>query len=158
MEDKKSDEIKAEYEKLRQKYNLPEYQTLVEEFDVDKELSKYQGIIIREIRRAIGEKFSAYLHFLETLLNPSSPSLFVYSFLKTMTEKQKQEIKSAYKTISKFQIETMKLDTFFNEKKEAEFILNAYTRWQELKKEMFNLIEQLGKDLEEDKKEKSYFG
>jgi hypothetical protein len=71
---------------------------LSEDFDIEKVLEK-EGFLLRNIRRAISEKIVAYLHFFETLINPSSPPMFVFSFLKNLNEKDKQGIKDCYKKI-----------------------------------------------------------
>lgn len=152
--------IKEEYKKIEEKFNLPAFEKLVEEFDVEKISEKEEGLLIRDIRRAVTEKISGYLHLFEMLMNPSSPPMFVFSFMKNLSEQDKKEIKEIYKELSRLQIHTIKLDTMYDENKEAEFIKKTYTLWQNLKKKVYSLVETFEKEFEKNSetKEKSYFG
>lgn len=153
-------DIEAEYEKLNTKFQLPKFEKLVEDFDVDKITEKKDGILIRDIRRIINDKLSAYLHLFETLLHPSSPPMFVMTFLKNTTEDDKKAIRDIYKELSKMQMANIKLDTVFDEKKEIEFVKSSFNAWQSIKKRIYALMEIFEKEFEKnvEVKEKSYFG
>ena len=99
----------ADYDKLKQKYKLPEFDKLAEDFDIEKITEKESSFLIREIRRAINEKLSAYMHLFETFLNPTATPMFVFSILRGINEDDKGKIKDIYKTLSKLQIKVMKL-------------------------------------------------
>lgn len=152
--------IKEDYKKIEEKFSLPAFENLVEEFDVEKISEKEEGLLIRDIRRAVAEKISGYLHLFEMLMNPSSPPMFVFSFMKNLSEQDKKEIKEIYKELSRLQIHTIKLDTVYDETKEAEFIKKTYTLWQNLKTKVYALVEIFEKEFEKNSeaKEKSYFG
>lgn len=154
------EEIKIEYEKVSKKHNLPNFEKLVEDFDMEKILEKVEGLLIRDVRRTISEKTSAYLHVFETFVNPVSPPLFVFSFLKNITDSDRKKIKQIYLVLSRLQIKNMKLDTIYNENSEIVFIKETFAIWQDLKKEIYSIVERFGVELEKDSeaKEKSYFG
>ena len=153
-------DVEADYVKLEKKFDLPKFDKLIEDFDSDKILEKEDGILIRDVRRTINDKLSAYLHLFETLVSPSSPPLFVLTFLKNTSDADKKLIKEIYKELSKIQITNMKLDTIFDEKKEAEFIKNSFAKWQSMKKKVYTLFETFECEFERnaETKEKSYFG
>jgi len=153
-------DLEIEYAKIEKKFQLPEMEKLIEDFDVDKILEKNGGILIRDIRRVINDKLSAYLHLFETLMNPASPPLFVLTFMKNLTEDNKKSIKEIYKNLSKMQLTNMKLDTVFNEKAEAEFIKNSFKDWQQMKNRIHSLFGDFEQEFERNSetKEKSYFG
>lgn len=153
-------DIESEYEKLNKKFQLPVFEKLIEDFDIDKIAEKSEGILIRDVRRVINDKLSAYLHLFETLLHPSSPPMFVLTFLKNTTEDDKKSIREIYKEIAKLQMTNIKLDTIFNEKNEAEFIKDSFNAWQSLKKKIYTLVEIFEREFEKniEVKEKSYFG
>lgn len=153
-------ELEEEYQKLEKKFQLPKFEKLIEDFDVDKIVEKEGGIMIRDVRRVINDKLSAYLHLFETLLHPSSPPMFVMTFLKNTTEDDKKAIREVYKELSKMQMANIKLDTVFNEKNEADFIKNSFNSWQSIKKRIYALVEIFEKEFEKNAevKEKSYFG
>ena len=154
-------DLAGEYEKFRGKYELPEYSLLTEDFDIEK-IYEREAIehVLREIRRAIGEKLTAYMHFFETLINPVSPPLFVFPIIKNLDKPTKEKINELYKEISRFQVESMKLDTIYNEKEEANYIKIIFKRWQKMKVEIFKIIDGFEKKIDENEEEKkgNYFG
>lgn len=150
----------TEYNKLREKFTLPEYKPLADDFDIEKLNEKESDFLLREIRRAIGEKIASYMHLFELLLNPSSPPLFLFPILNSMSKETKEKINSMYKVFSKFQIESMKLDTIYEEKSEAEYITKIFNEWQNLKKEIYKIIETFEGNIKENEEERKggYFG
>ncbi|MFA5060834.1 MAG: hypothetical protein WC494_00775 [Candidatus Pacearchaeota archaeon] len=153
-------DLKEEYEKTRKKYNLPAYEDLASNFDIEKIGEKESSYVLRDIRRIIVEKISAYMHFFEGLINPSSSSLFVLSMIKKVNKEIQEKVNKDYKVFSKFQIKSMKLDTIYDESSEADFIKEFYDKWQEMKKGIYELIENLGEDIDNGKEERKggYFG
>ena len=158
MENEEFD-IESAYVELKNKYALPEFEKLAEDFDIEK-IGEKSGFLAREIRRTINEKLAAYLHLFETLINPASPPLFVFSLLRGLTEEDKEKIRGIYKKISRLQIEIMKLDTIYSEESETNFIKESFNLWQELKPEIYKIIETLeeGFDKDNGSKKGAYFG
>ena len=152
-------DLKSAYEKLGTKYDLPEFEKLSEDFDVEKNIDKESTFLIRDIRRVAVEKTSAYLQLFETLINPSAPPMFVFSILRNVSSEDKDVIKEIYKILSKLQIEAMKLDIIYNEKSEAKFINEIFNMWQESKPTIYRLIEKFEMNFESDdiSKKRSYF-
>ena len=148
------------YKELKEKYSLPDYEKLSEDFDIEKIPDKESSYPMREIRRIINEKISAYLHLFETLINPSSPPMFVFSILRNVSQEEKDTIKSVYQKLSKIQIEIMKLDTIYSKEKEAEFIKTTFKEWQDLKPTIYKVVETFEKTFEKEdtSKERGYFG
>ena len=159
MEDKDFDLEKA-YLDLQKKHSLPDFTKLAEDFDIEKIQDKETTFLLREIRRAINEKITAYIHLFENLINPNAPPMFVFSILRNISTKDKDTIKQIYKTLSKTQIEIMKLDTIYNETEETKFINETFNTWQELKPTIHKLIEDFESSFETDdtSKKRSYFG
>ncbi|MFH1238310.1 MAG: hypothetical protein ABIH79_01545 [archaeon] len=159
MEDKDFD-LAIAYDKFKQKYALPAFDKLSEDFDIEKTIDKEPIFLIREIRRTINEKISAYMHLFETLINPTATPMFIFSILRKIDEDNKEKIKDVYKKISRLQIKAMKLDTIYSEKSEVEFIKTSFNEWQDLKKIIFSIIEKFDESIEEENslKERSYFG
>lgn len=152
-------DLKSAYEELGTKYDLPEFEKLSEDFDVEKNIDKESTFLIRDIRRVAVEKTSAYLQLFETLINPSAPPMFVFSILRNVSSEDKDVIKEIYKILSKLQIEAMKLDIIYNEKSEAKFINEIFNMWQESKPTIYRLIEKFEMNFESDdiSKKRSYF-
>lgn len=160
-EEPKAFEVYSEkYAELSKKYNLPKLDLLRVDFEVGKTFDKETPFFVKEIRRVIAEKISAYVHLLESLINPSNSAPYVFVFLKNLSEENKKEIKDGYKELVKLHLETLKLDTIYDEKKESEYIIKAFAKWQELKVKIYRLIEIFEEEYKKNSefKEKSYFG
>jgi hypothetical protein len=159
---KKEDyDLALAYKKLEKKYNLSKYRELSQDFDIEKLDERESNYLLRDIRRVIIEKISAYMHLFEMLINPSSsPPLFIFSIIKKIDKDTREEVNNYYKTLSRFQIESMKLDTIYNENSEADFIKEVFNKWQEIKKAVYELIEKFSESSKENKEERkeSYFG
>lgn len=133
--------IKKEYEKLEKKYSLPKFEKLDEDFNISKIAEKEFSFLASEIRRAMNEKFSAYLVLFENFLSPAGPPIFVFSLLRGISQENKKKIQEMYKTLAKFQLEIMKLDTIYSEEKEVKFINISFKKWQDLKLEIMKIVE-----------------
>ena len=152
-------DLKSAYEELGTKYSLPEFEKLSEDFDVEKNIDKESTFLIRDIRRVAIEKTSAYLQLFETLINPNSPPMFVFSILRNVSTEDKDTIKEIYKILSRIQIEAMKLDIIYKEDAEAKFINETFNVWQKSKITIYKLIENFEMNFESDdtSKKRSYF-
>jgi hypothetical protein len=155
-----SKEIRQDYNGLESRYTLPSFEQLAEDFDIEKIFEKPSSFLLREIRRAISEKLTAYHHLFETLINPSSPPMFVFSVLKNTDEEDKKLLKEVYKKLSRAQISAMKLDTIYREQAEADFIKASFTTWQELKVKIHALMEKFDEEFEKENSsdKRGYFG
>ncbi|MEK0348131.1 MAG: hypothetical protein QQN44_07365, partial [Nitrosopumilus sp.] len=81
MENEEFD-FESAYNELKQKHDLPEFKRLAEDFDIEKISDKEPLFLIREIRRAINEKITAYINLFENLINPNAPPMFIFSILR----------------------------------------------------------------------------
>jgi hypothetical protein len=153
-------DLRDEYKKIQNQFELPEYKEVSDDFDIEKLSDKESEYLARDIRRTISEKLSGYMHFFELLINPASPPLFILSALRNIDKQTKDKLGVLYKKISKFQIESMKLDTIYKEDAEAKFINDVFLEWQSMKKEIYCIIDSLGVNMEEGGEERrcGYFG
>ena len=160
MEDTEKYDLEEEYSKVALEKSLPSFNELLADFDVDKISLKETKFLPREIRRAITEKISAYLHLFESLINPSSTPVFIFSAMKKQNKERSIEINKIYKELSRIQLRTLLLDTVYDEQKESEFIKDSFQKWQTLKKSIYNIIEQFEINLDEESTNNSsgYFG
>jgi hypothetical protein len=152
--------IFEEYSTLKEKFNLPNFEKLTEDFDIEKNIEKETKFLVREVRRTIHEKLSAYLNLLETLMNPVSPPTFIFSLLKNISTEDKESMKKVYSRLSKLQIKVIGLDTIYSEKEEAEFVNFSFKEWQEIKKIIKKIIEKFELGIEENNTsyKNGYFG
>ena len=158
-EKSKLKKLKEEYSKIQEKYGLPNFSKLNEDFRIEKTAQTETDFLVREIRESMGETLENFLRFVEAILNPVNVPMFLFPIIKSLNVEEKNKLSEIYKKLSKLEIDSMKLIDY-SEKKEAEFIKNSYKIWQEIKKDFVKLIEAVENKTEAkvEKSEKGYFG
>jgi len=160
MEKRCLEDLKKDYKEIQEKHNLPDFEKLNQDFQIEKIAEVETDLLIREVRRFMSEKFSNYLRFIEAILNPINVPMFIFSVIKSLGTEEKEKLTETYKMLSKKELELIELDVEFSEEKEAEFIKNSYKLWQEIKKDLLEVLEKI-KDNWDNKSEinnKKYFG
>lgn len=152
--------VKKDYLKFQKKYSLPSFDKLNEDFQIEKIAENETDYLLREVKKAMADKFYNYLRFTETLLNPVSAPLFVFSIIKSIDAKRKKKLSEIYKKLAKNEIRIIEVDLIYSEKKEAEFIKESYELWQEIKEELMEVIKNVKANWDNklEGKSKGYFG
>ena len=122
------------------KYKLPSFDDLNREFEIEKVQEHETDYLLREIRKAVSEKMSAFLRFFETILNPVMAPVFVIAALKNLENGEKERIKEIYEAMVGVEIGTIELDINYDEKKEAEFIIKASKKWKSIKPDVLEVM------------------
>jgi len=161
-QDKECDleELKIEYEKLREKYELPSFSELNILFDIE-EIDTETEFLLRKIRRVVADKMTGYLRFIEIILNPSNSPLFFFKLIKRLDNTDKDILSNLYEELGKVEVETIALDLEHSEKNEAEFIKEMHNLFNnKIRIELLGVIRKLSEDNDNKKKENggSYFG
>jgi len=154
------EELKKNYEKLRQKHNLPNFKEMNEEFEIEKLQDTETETLSRGIRRVIIEKNTAYLRFVEIFLNPSQAPMFFLALIKSLETNDRKLLENLYLKLGKFEIESLALDTFYDEKKDADFIKRFFNEWKEVKVEIEKVMKaiRISWEKKSERKEKGYLG
>ena len=134
------DGLKESYAELKKDFPLPDFDSLNEDFAIEKLQNEDTDFLIREIRKSISDKFSAYLRFLETLLQPSNAQMFVFMMLKSMTSEDMSKMQSIYKNLARKEIEVIELDLKYDIDKEVEFISSAYDMWLKIREDLLFFV------------------
>jgi len=157
-EDVDLDELKKAYNKFKDKYDLPEFTKLNEYFDVE-EVNLDTEFLLRKIRIVISEKITNYLRFFETILNPSNAPIFFFKVIKKLDSKDKENLSKIYEQLGNLEIEMVRLDLEYDEKKEAEFIKNIFKVFSQIKVDVLRIINKMLDNSENKREDKSsYFG
>jgi len=154
-------ELKRRYAELQKKHELPGFKEMNEDFYIEKIAENETDLLIREIRRMVGDRLANYIRFLESFVNPVNVPMFVFSIIKLASPQEKQKITEAYKKLVHNEIKFLDLDIEFNEAKEARFVKDSFVLWQEIKKELSGIFDQVEKRWENKSTEennKGYFG
>ncbi len=152
--------LKEDYEKLRKRHNLPSFKELNEDFQIEKAAETETEILVREVRRFVGDKLMNYMRFIESLLNPVNVPMFVFSIIKLIDAEEKKRLSEIYKKLMKKEVKFIELDLEFNEEKEAQFIKDSYEFWQEMKKDMLKVMDKINKRWDDkfEVNNRGYFG
>jgi len=152
--------LKEDYKQIQAKYNLPEFDELNDDFNIEKLSEIETESLVREIRRMIADRFYNYLRFVESILNPVNSPMFIFSIVKILTIKEKEKLTEIYKKLAKKEIDLIELDVKFDEQKEITFIKESYKIWQDIKEDMLDIIEVIKQNWDNklDKNNKGYFG
>ena len=150
-------DVKKEYEKFIEKYNLPSFNEINEDFEVDK-IDRESDCFLRAVRKAIMEKIVNAIGFLEMLLNPMNAPRMYVPFVNTMAVADNKEIDELYNSLSELSLLSLKLEMGYSEKGEAEVIRKVFDVWQKEKVRFGNLVDKIGQPVNSVKRERSYFG
>ncbi len=152
--------LKKDYEKIQRKHDLPSFQELNEDFQIEKVAEIKTDFLVREIRKFMADKFSNYLRFIEALLQPVNTPMFIFSIIKSIGVEEKKKLTDIYKKLVKIEVRLIELDVEFFEEKEVDFIKESYEIWQKIKKDMLEIFESIKKnwDNKSEVNGKGYFG
>jgi len=154
------EELKKDYTKIEKKYNLPIFEKLNEDFQIEKIAEIETDFLLKEVRKLMADKFSNYLRFIEALLNPVNAPMFIFSVVKSINNGEKKKLTEIYKKLAKIEVELIELDIKFLEEKEAEFIKRSYKIWQDIKEDILSVINVIKKnwDSKFEANNRGYFG
>jgi hypothetical protein len=153
-------ELKEEFDSFKVKYNLPEFSELNKLFDIE-EIDVNTEFLLRRVRRIISERISAYLRFIEIILNPSSAPIFFFKLVRKLDSNDKEMLNKLYESLSEYEIEIISLDLEYSEKKEADFIKKLYKSFNDdTRFKLLEILKKLSNGEAPEKKENngSYFG
>ena len=152
--------LKKEYKILQERYNLPPFEKLNEDFQIEKATECETDFILKEIRKYVTDKFFNYLRFIESILTPTNAPMFVFAITKTLGIREREKLIELYKKIAKVDIDLIELDIEYSEEKEASSIKKYYEMWGGIKEELLEIVEVIKKnwDAKIEDNGKSYFG
>jgi hypothetical protein len=159
-EESNMDKLKKQYSEIQNKYGLPSFEEMNQDFNIERASDMEIELLVREVRKYMSDKLQNYMRFVETILNPSNASIFIFSIIKTIKEEDKKKLSDIYKKLSRYEVDLIELDVQYNEEKEANFIKEFFKVWQEVKKDMLSIVKVIKDnwDKESEKNPKAYFG
>ena len=127
-------ELKKRYSALEDKYKLPSFSQMNEQFDIDHVAERDVSLLLREIRRYVNDKVMNYLRFIEMLLNPASAGapMFLFSLTKLLSPEKRSELEKIYAVLARLNLDSLSLDIVSQEKDEAAFILRTHKQWKDV--------------------------
>ena len=125
-EESKLEKLKENYLKIQNEHNLPSFEDLNKDFHIEKIAEMESDLLIREVRRFVGDKMVNYMRFIENLINPVNVPMFILSVIKALNTEDKKTLSEMYKDLMKMEIVFIELDLEFSEEKESKFIKDSY--------------------------------
>ena len=155
----KLEKLKENYLVIQRKHSLPSFEDLNKDFHIEKIAELESDLLIREVRRFVGDKMVNYMRFIENLINPVNVQMFILSIIKALSTEDKNKLSEMYKDLMKMEIIFIELDLEFSEEKESKFIKDSYESWQKIKKDLLRILDnvKVGKDTKIESN-KGYFG
>ena len=162
MENEKSEleKLKEKYYAIKDKYALPEFLELNEDFGIESIAENETDFLIREIKKCVTDKISNATRLIETLLNPSNSSMFIFSIVKSLDNEDRKKLSEMYKQLSELGLESLILDIESSEKQDADFIKKICEFWKRSKQELISIFSKVkeAKENKTDSNNKGYFG
>jgi len=137
MESEDLKKIRKEYEKIRRKHLLPNFDKIDQEFEIRRTFS--DGFIVSETRRAAINKLQDYIQLLDPVLNPHPGSLHSMIEADGFDEEDKKKLFDLYKKLG-FLIHQGILAGLKNEKDQVTFIKDCWKKWPTLKKDITEFV------------------
>jgi hypothetical protein len=151
--------IKEKYELLRKKHNLPGFDELNREFDIE-EISDETQLLAQKIREKIHEKFESYARMFESMLQPESSLSDMYE-AHYIEDSEKNNAYAVFKRLMKIIRCSSSVAINNTEEENAAFIKDAHHEWNQIKPDVSRQVKRLISiwDKETDIKEDlNYFG
>lgn len=93
--------IKEDYEKLREKYDLPAYEYINYEFEISSIDIEKVSNLARGVLRAMINKMALFLNYLEPVISPNPQGLHAFIEVQNTNNDEKKEVFDFYKEVSK---------------------------------------------------------
>jgi hypothetical protein len=130
---------KETYNKLKAKLKLPEFSELDHEFEISS--IDEEGFPLRHIRRKMVDKIEVYSAILGDIIQPNAESITNLRECRIFGDDEKGRIYEMFKKLISFKRLSHEADLILDDKKDAEFIIDAFKRWKELKAELVIIIQ-----------------
>lgn len=137
-------DIKKEFEPLRKKYSLPNYEELNQEFEI-LYVSPILEIAfpLRFVRRRISDKFIWVCNLFQNLLNPNPSSMIGLQESKYFDNSDRDKISKLLKEFMFFERQSLIQDLNPDEEKDAKLIKEMFQIWIKHKKDLILITEKL---------------
>ena len=154
------EELKGQYNEFKIRFELPEFDKLNENFDIE-DIDIDTDFFLRRIRRVISEKIAGFLRFAELILNPSNAPMFFFKLVKKLDSSDRVDLSEVYEKLGEFEVRAVGLDVSYSEEKEVEFIKEVFSIFEgKIKSKLSMITEKLNNSEGGEKRVEngSYFG
>lgn len=148
-------QLKEDYEKLRKKHDLPNFEELNQEFVLEDLQQLKTEILPKKLRFLVWRKLGDTLGILERFINPAHASILIMTVADKLSEEDKKLFEQIYSELGKLELEFWKLESApYSEKDEIEFVKKVLKKFKEVKPKLNNFASRACKLYEESLKKK----
>jgi hypothetical protein len=133
-------EIKDQYNTLKEKYNLPDFNELDHVFEVS--LIDNENFILRETRKMIIGKIKSFTDILEDIIHPNS-TVSAYHECRFFSEDEKKQLYDLYGKLMGVIRTSNMLEVDSSDELEARFINDSFNAWPIMKKDLVVIMKKL---------------
>jgi hypothetical protein len=133
--------IKETYEKLKKKFNLPDYEEVNNELEISSVES--EDFLLRQIRKKISERIETITTELGSILQPSAESLTDMHECRFFDDKEKKKMIETYKKLMIISRTGLEAEIGCDDRKDADMINNFFKEWKSLKKDVLAFMKKM---------------
>ena len=152
------EKIKKKYNELKNRYSLPDFEELNNEFELLT--IEHEDFLLRQIRKKIADKINVICELLEDLLSPDNSLANIYEY-KAFDDDERKKIFEFYKRLKVLEKSALELSVNPDEKNDAEFIKDVFSSWNKMRSEITSFIKKIKSFWENESTKSSsvgYFG
>jgi hypothetical protein len=152
------EKIIKKYNKLKEKYSLPEIDEISSFFEIYK--IDDDEFLLMELRKKIVGKLIRISEVLESFLHPDTNMSDIYE-CRAFNDSERDEMFELYKKLKIIEKHSMEISLDSDEQREAEFIKQILRSWNEIKEKMIlflRKLENFWKSESPEKTKEGYFG
>tara|TARA_Y100000310_G_C20698221_1_gene827240 strand:+ start:2836 stop:3333 length:498 start_codon:yes stop_codon:yes gene_type:complete len=144
-------ELKKEYEKIKEKYNLPSYDEINNEFEISAIDIEKVNSLTRAVLRVICNRMGIYLNYIEPVISPNPQGLHAFVEVENTTNDEKKDLFTFYKVLSHRYHKAYSLELVENEETIAKEIKEILKDWSKIKSEFKKLSSIITKSWERER-------
>ena len=133
--------VKKDYEVLKKKYNLPDFEVLDKEFEIST--IEKPDFLLRNIKKKISEKLELAAELLTKLIQPETTSIADLYEYRCFSEKEKKKIFELYSKVLYLHRKLLETDLILDDTEDANIIMHAAKEWPELRKQLIPFVKSL---------------
>ena len=133
--------VKEEYEKLKQKFSLPDYDVVNNELEISS--IETEDFLIRQIRKKVEERIINLIDPLSALLQPSAESMIDMHECRFFDDKDKKSLIDIYKKLMILSRQALEADIEHDDNVDAAVINDFFKEWTVLKKDVLAFMKKL---------------
>ena len=133
--------VKKDYEVLKKKYNLPDFEALDKEFEIST--IEKPDFLLRNIKKKICEKLELAADLLAKLIQPETSSIADLYEYRCFSDKDKKSIFELYSKILYLHRKLLETDLLLDDAEDASIIRHAAKEWPVLRKQVIPFVKAL---------------